>query len=325
VLDHTLTPIRVPAQRRHTTAGITGLGAALPAQVIDNAQVAARIGVAPEWIVRRTGIVSRHRLASDETLTGLALGAARAALAQAGVAAGELDAVLVATSTADHVMPHAAPLLAHRLGAIRAMAWDIGLACTGFLAGLESAAALVESGRADTVLLVAADAMSRVTDHDDRATAALFGDGAGAVVIAAGGDWTVGPSILCADATDAAALKVAHADRRLTMDGHLVFGRAIVGMETACRQVLDRAGLGVADIDLVVPHQANARITATLSERLGIDSDRVATNIASTGNTGAASIPLALADHGVPEHGRILFTAFGAGFAAGATLLEREP
>jgi 3-oxoacyl-[acyl-carrier-protein] synthase-3 len=296
----------------------------VPATVVPNATVAERIGVEPEWIVRRTGILSRRRLAAHETLAELSLSAAHSALEQAGISAGELDSVLVATSTADYVMPHAAPLLAHQLGASQAMAWDIGLACTGFLAGLETGAALVESGRASAVLLVAADAMSRVTNHDDRATASLFGDGAGAVVIVAGGAWRVGPSVMRADATDAAALSVETDARLLSMDGHLVFQRAIIGMETACRQVLDRAGLTIDDIDLVVPHQANARITATLSDRLGIDLARVASNIATTGNTGAASIPLALAEFGVPEHGRMLFTAFGAGFASGATLLELE-
>jgi 3-oxoacyl-[acyl-carrier-protein] synthase-3 len=314
-------PRSADAVARQRTAGIAGLAAALPAHVVDNPEIAARIGVEPEWIVRRTGMHSRHRLAAGETLLGLCRVAGADALARAGVAAEELDAVLVATSSADQLMPHAAPMLAHALGARRAMAWDVGIACTGFLAGLEQGAALVESGRADTVLLVAADALSRLTDHDDRATAALFGDAAGAVVIVADGEWTIGQSIIRADATDADALSIENDDRLVRMDGQLVFQRAITSMESACRQVLDRAGLSVADIDLVVPHQANARITAALIDRLGIDTARVVSNIATVGNTGAASIPLALADAEVPERGRMLFTAFGAGFAYGAMLL----
>jgi 3-oxoacyl-[acyl-carrier-protein] synthase-3 len=308
--------------RRYRQAGIAGLAAALPVGVVHNPEIAARIGVDPEWIVRRTGIVSRHRLADGETLTDLAVAAARDALLLADVSASELDAVLVATSSSDHVMPQAAPLLAHALGAGDAMAWDVGLACTGFLAGLEQGAALVESGRAGVVLLVAAEALSRITDHDDRRTAALFGDGAGAAVIREGGAWSLGPSVIRADATDACALIVDHEERLVRMDGQLVFQRAIASMEGASRQVLERAELRIDDVDLVVPHQANARITAALCERLGVRRARVADNIGTVGNTGAASIPLALAETEVPEHGRMLFTAFGAGFGYGATLVE---
>jgi 3-oxoacyl-[acyl-carrier-protein] synthase-3 len=308
--------------RRYRRAGIAGLAAALPVGIVSNPEIAARIGVDPEWIVRRTGIVSRHRLSESETLTDLSVTAARDALELADVSASDLDAVLVATSSSDHVMPQAAPLLAHALGARNAMAWDVGLACTGFLAGLEQGAALVESGRAGAVLLVAAEALSRVTDHDDRRTAALFGDGAGAAVILEGGSWSLGPSVIRADGTDAGALIVEHDERLVRMDGQLVFQRAIASMEDACRRVLDRAELTIEDIDLVVPHQANARITAALRERLGIREARVADNIDTVGNTGAASIPLALAQTHAPEHGRMLFTAFGAGFAYGAMLVE---
>lgn len=308
--------------RRYGQAGIAGLGAALPHDVVHNREIAARTGVDSDWIVRRTGIVSRHRLAPDETLTDLAVTAARTALRLADVAASDLDAVLVATSSSDHVMPQAAPLLAHALGAGDAMAWDVGLACTGFLAGLEQGAALIESGRADAVLLVAADALSRMTDHDDRRTAALFGDGAGAAVIRPGGAWSLGPSVIRADATDAGALLIDHDERLVRMDGQLVFQRAIASMASACRQVLDRAELTIDEIDLVVPHQANARITAALCERLGVPAARVADTIGAVGNTGAASIPLALAETAVPENGRILLTAFGSGFAYGATIVE---
>jgi 3-oxoacyl-[acyl-carrier-protein] synthase-3 len=312
-------------RERYPRAGIAGLAAAVPAGVVENSAIAARIGVEPEWIVRRTGIVRRHRLAEGETLTDLAAVAARDALEGAGISAAELDAVLVATSSSDNVMPHAAPLLAHALGASNAMAWDVGLACTGFLAGLEQGAALVQSGRAGAVLVVAAEALSRVTDHDDRRTAALFGDGAGAAVVVEGGTWTIGHSLIRADATDAGSLLIGHEERLVRMDGQLVFQRAIASMEGACRQVLRRAELTIDDVDLVVPHQANARITAALCERLGIEAARVADNIASVGNTGAASIPLALAHARIPATGRMLFTAFGSGFAYGAMLVETGP
>jgi 3-oxoacyl-[acyl-carrier-protein] synthase-3 len=315
--------LSAPAVR--SVAGIAGLAACVPPTVVDNAVIAQRIGVEPDWILRRTGIVTRHRLAEGETLAELAITAGRRALEQAEVLAEDLDAVLVATSSADQVMPQAAPVVAHALGARRAMACDLGLACTGFLAGLEQGAALVESGRARKVLLVAADSLSRMTDPDDRSTAALFGDGAGAVVIVADGPWSLGRSVIRSDATDAHALSISTEDRLVHMDGPLVFGRAVVSMEHACREVLEQAGLGVEDIDLVVPHQANARITTALSARLGIDPARVVSNIDSVGNTGAASIPLALAGVDVPGSSTILLTAFGAGFAYGAMLLETAP
>jgi len=307
-------------------AGIAGIGTALPQTVIDTSTIAERVGVEPAWIVKRTGIARRHHLADGERLTDLAAAAGRAALADAGVEPPEVDAVIVATSSADELMPHAAPLVAHALGADRAMAWDVGLACTGFVAALEQGAALVESGRAPTVLVIAADALSRITDHSDSKTAALFADGAGAAVLVPGGRMRIGHSVLRADGADSKALFVDHDERIIRMDGPVVFQRAVASMEMACREVLDTARVSAADVDLVVPHQANARITTALSERLGLDARQVADTIAGHGNTGAASIPLALAqaraEGRIPMAGRVLLTAFGAGFAYGAMLLE---
>jgi 3-oxoacyl-[acyl-carrier-protein] synthase-3 len=226
-------------------------------------------------------------------------------------------------------MPAAAPLIAGRLGAAGAMTWDVNLACTGFLAGLEQGAALIESGRAEHVLLIAAEALSRVTDHDDRKTAGLFGDGAGAVVLTPGGRLVLSHSTLFAESDEDRALVIGHDDRLVRMDGQVVFARAVAAMERSCRSVLADAGLEAADIDLVVPHQANARITAALADRLEIPADRIADEIRNIGNTGAASIPLALdaarRAGRVPEEGLLLFTAFGAGFAAGAVLIELRP
>jgi 3-oxoacyl-[acyl-carrier-protein] synthase-3 len=324
-LDLLVEPAVTPVPR-HRAAGIAGMGTALPAAAVETTDIAAHVGVEPEWILRRTGIASRRRLPAGARLTDLAIDAAQTALDDARVDAAALDAVLVATATADEIMPAAAPLVAHALGAGRAMAWDVNLACTGFLAVLEQGAALIESGRADTVLVIAAEALSRVTDHDDRKTAALFGDGAGAMVLTADGALCLGRSVLRADGTDADALTIDHADRLVRMDGQLVFQRAVAAMERCCREVLAGAGLTVADVDLVVPHQANARITAALAERLELPVERVVDAIAGHGNTGAASIPLALelarVEGRLPEVGRILLTAFGAGFASGAVLLE---
>jgi 3-oxoacyl-[acyl-carrier-protein] synthase III len=323
-----LQPRILPAARTRAAqrVGIAGLGVAMPEGSVSTATIAERVGVEPEWITRRTGIHARRHLAPGATIADLGEQAARAALAEAGIGAGELDAVLVATASADEVMPCAAPLIAGRIGAGRAMAWDVNLACTGFLAGLEQGAALIESGRATNVLVIAAEALSRVTDHADRKTAALFGDGAGAVVLAPGGSLALGRSILFTEADEDRALVIAHDDRLVRMDGQVVFARAVTAMERCCRTVIEDAGLRAEDIDLVVPHQANARITTALADRLGLAPERVVDAIGDVGNTGAASIPLALEtarrDGRVPETGLLLFTAFGAGFAAGALLVE---
>jgi 3-oxoacyl-[acyl-carrier-protein] synthase-3 len=326
-LQPRFSPAAAPA-RATRRAGIAGLGSALPAGSVSTEAVAARVGVEPEWITRRTGIRARRHLAPGETIADLGERAALAALAEAGIAGRELDAVLVATASADEVMPCAAPLIAGRLGAGGAMAWDVNLACSGFLAGLEQGAALIESGRASAVLVIAAEALSRVTDHDDRKTAALFGDGAGAVVLTPGGAMALGPSTLFTEADEDRALVIAHDDRLVRMDGQVVFARAVAAMERCCRTVLDDAGLRPGDIDLVVPHQANARITTALAERLGLAPERVVDAIGEVGNTGAASIPLALdaarREGRVPDSGLLLFTAFGAGFAAGALLVELQ-
>jgi 3-oxoacyl-[acyl-carrier-protein] synthase III len=318
-------PTPTPTAPRRA-AGVTGLASALPAGSISTEVIAERIGVEPEWILRRTGIASRRRLAPGASLTELATDAARAALADAGIDGADLDAVLVATASADQVMPAAAPQVAASLGATAAMAWDVNLACTGFLASLEQGAALIESGRAERVLVVAAEALSRITDHTDRKTAALFGDGAGAVVLAPGGPMRLGHSVLRADAADAQALAVDNDERLVRMDGQLVFQRAVAGMERCCHAVLAAAGATAADVDLVVPHQANARITAALADRFALPAERVVDAIRHVGNTGAASIPLALdqarREGRLPASGLILLTAFGAGFASGAMLLS---
>jgi 3-oxoacyl-[acyl-carrier-protein] synthase-3 len=327
VRDERIAPAgRARARARRITAGITGLGAALPDTSIATDDVAARVGVEPEWILRRTGIAARRRLAPGATITDLATTAGQAALDDAGLTGADLDALLVATASADMVMPAAAPLVAKRLGAASAMAWDVNLACTGFLAGLEQGAALIESGRAEHVLVIAAEALSRVTDHEDRKTAALFGDGAGAAVLSPGGPLRLGHSVLRAEGDVDGALVVDHDERLVRMDGQVVFQRAVAAMERCCLDVLGAAGVDVADVDLVVPHQANARITLSLSERLGLDPARVVDAIREVGNTGAASIPLALdqarREGRVPDSGRLLLTAFGAGFASGAVLIE---
>jgi 3-oxoacyl-[acyl-carrier-protein] synthase-3 len=326
VLPVELAPARAdsPGRARQRIAGVIGLGRALPGGVFGNAPIAARVGVEPEWIIRRTGIQRRRRLRDDQSLADLATEAGVQALDDAELDPASIDAVLVATSSADDIVPQAAPIVAGALGAGRAMCWDVGLGCAGFLAGLQQGAALIESGRADTVLLIGADVMSRYTDHDDRQTAALFGDGAGAVVLAEGGAGRVGPVVLGAEA-QREVLYIDRDERVVRMAGRLVYRHAINRMEESCRDVLKRAGLVIGDIDLVVAHQANGRIISALGERFGLEPERVADYVAELANTSAASIPLTLslaADDGrLPEQGHVMLTAFGGGFAWGAGVL----
>ena len=317
-------PVAPPVPPRSRTAGIIGFGRALPSTVVENAPIAARIGVDPDWLIKRTGISARRRSAEGESLSDLATQAGSRALDAAGLNPAYVDAVLVATSSADDIVPQAAPIVAGALGADRAMTWDVGLACTGFLAGLQQGAALIESGRANTVLLIGADVLARYTDHDDRQTAALFGDGAGAVVLAPGGPGSIGQVVLGAD-SQRDVLFIDRIQNVVRMEGRLVYQHAINHMERACRDLLELADLDIEDVDLVIAHQANARIINAVRERFGLDPDRVADYVGDLGNTSAASIPLALSlaedDGRLPARGHVLLTAFGAGFSWGAALL----
>jgi 3-oxoacyl-[acyl-carrier-protein] synthase-3 len=318
------TPLHRFVTPRTRTAGIVALGRALPCAVVGNGPIAARVGVEEEWITRRTGIHRRRRIPDDQSLADLAASAGRRALAAADVRARDVDAVLVATSSADDIVPQAAPIVAGVLGADRAMSWDVGLGCVGFLAGLQQGAALIESGRAATVLLIGADVMSRYTDHDDRQTAALFGDGAGAAVLTVGGAGAVGPIVLGSEA-QRDVLFIGRDEQVVRMAGSVVYRHALDRMEEACRELLERAELVVGDIALVVAHQANGRIISALGERFGLAPERIANYVGELGNTSAASIPLALslaADEGrLPDDGHVVLTSFGGGFCWGAGLL----
>ncbi|HYI37935.1 MAG TPA: beta-ketoacyl-ACP synthase 3 [Thermoleophilaceae bacterium] len=320
------TTIATP-ERAVRTAGIASVAAAVPDEQVPSATVAARLGVDEEWIERRTGVRSRHVAAAAMRLDGLAAEAGEQALAQAGVRASDVDQVLVATTTAEELLPNAAPLIAERLGATRAAAVDLGAACTGFLSALALAAAQVEAGRADTVLVVGADLMTRVTDPHDRSTAALFGDGAGAAVVSATAGGAIGPVVLGADAASGRDLiRIEHTDRFVQMAGHETFRNAVARLSQSSRLAAERAGVSLEGIDLFVYHQANTRILDAVGRELGLDPERVVDCIATYGNTSAATIPIALrvaADQGRLEPGaRVLLGAFGAGFTWGAAVVE---
>lgn len=304
---------------RAVAAGVTGLGAALPGRVVSNGEVARRIGVEPAWIERRTGIRERRRLEAGERLSDLAAAAAREALAGADVAAEDLDLVLVATFTADELAPGAAPLVAHALGT-RAAAVDVNGACVGFLNALDLAASAIGAGRAERVLVVGADAVSRVVDRDDRRTAGLFGDGAGAAVLSAGRG-AVSPFVLRSAGAHAGLIRATREEAVIRMDGHETFLLATASLAEATVEACAVAGVALGEIDRFVFHQANRRILGAVTERLGLDPDRVVDAIADVGNTSAASIPLALAGAPPRRGERVLLGAVGAGFVYGAGVL----
>ena len=323
ITRHAVRPRLTAKRRRGMTAGIFGVGASLPDHVITNADMAQRLDTSDEWIVRRTGIRERRHLQGDETLADLATRACLLALDDAGRSGAEVDHVIVSTFTPDRVTPGLAPEVARVLGAERAAAVDLNAACAGFLYGLDQAAALVESGRASVVLVCGAEALSRVIDHDDRSTAVLFGDGAGAVVVAGGElELGVGGFVLGADGEQADLLYAERDERMLRMQGAEVYRHAVRRMVAASREALERAGKTVEDIDLFVAHQANVRIIETAALELGLPRDKVMVNVDRVANTSSASIPLALAQ--AEREGRlhpgdtIAMAAFGAGFVWGA-------
>ena len=316
-----------PADRRALGAAVASVGVSLPPTVVFNAAIALRLGVGDDWIERRTGIRTRRWATTDERLAAHATAAARIALERAGVDASDVDLVLVATTTSDELLPNAAPLVAHALGASRAGAFDVGAACTGFLSALATASGQIESGRARCVLVVGADFMSRITDPDDRATAAVFADGAGAVVLI-GSDRPsrIGPVVLGADGSGAEHIVVDRREALIRMRGHETFREAVARLSESTLAAAEASGVSLDEIDLFVYHQANGRILSAVGERLGLSADRVVDCIGEYGNTSAATLPLALAfseQRGLLSPGdRVLMGAFGAGFTWGAVVAE---
>jgi 3-oxoacyl-[acyl-carrier-protein] synthase-3 len=316
-----------PRSAPRVGAAIASVGVSLPTTTVSSVDIGARLGVGEDWIERRTGIRSRHFAQPDESLTTHAAAAGQQALERAGVAATELDLVLVATTTPDQVMPNAAPLVAHALGATRAGGFDIGAACTGFLTALAVGSAQIEAGRAQRVLVIGADFMSRIVDPTDRATAAVFADGVGAVVMVAteylGG---VGPVVLGADGAGADHISVSRSDGVMRMLGPETFREAVARLVLSTDQACRAADVKLEDVSLFVYHQANGRILSAVGERLGLSAERVVDCIAEYGNTSAATLPLALAyserEGRLRAGDRVLLGAFGAGFTWGATVVE---
>ncbi len=323
---------------RHAT--ITGVGSSLPPRVVPNTWFEAQVDTTDEWIRSRTGIEARH-FADDGVVTSdLAVEAALVALRTAGIPAEQLDMIVCASVTGDTPFPATAVWVQEKLG-LSCPAFDVNAACAGFSYGLATAAAFVEAGMADAILLIGAEVFSRILDFTDRQTCVLFGDGAGATVIQASERPGIEGTVLGADGTaaeillvpgggsrePASAETVAASRHRIQMpNGREVFKRAVTEMAAACREVLEKNGHTPDDVDLLIPHQANARIMVAVAERLGIPLERAVVDVAEVGNTSAASIPIAL-DRAyragrMEEGDLVLFTSFGAGLTWGATAMR---
>lgn len=316
---------------------IAGLGAYLPEEVVTNADLVTYLDTSDEWIQSRTGIEQRHRSAPEQATSDLAVEAAKRALADAKMSIDEITTIIVATTTPDFSVPGTAPIVAATLGS-NATAFDLNAACSGFLYGLQVGGALVAQG-VGPVLLIGAEALSRILDPNDRSVAILFGDGAGAAVLVHDDTAALGPFVLGADGSDPSMLwtpaggtrtpttatQVADNTHRLAMRGGDVYRNAVQRMTEAASAVLAKAGLEVSDLDLFVGHQANIRILDAVAQRLQLPKAIVHVTVNKHGNTSAASIPLALTD--ARDTGRlnvndtVLIAAFGAGLTYGACIL----
>ena len=322
------------------TASIVGTGMYVPERVMTNHDLEKLVDTSDEWIYTRTGMKERRIAADGEFTSDMGAAAARKALADAGVSAEEVDLVVVATMTPDMRMPSTACRIQDKIGAVNAYCYDLGAACTGFLFALQTAKAQIESGAIDTALVIGAEKMSSVIDWDDRATCVLFGDGAGAAVLKAadkkmgvadsvcGSDGRLWELLYVPAGGCVAPLTPALLDdhqQYLKMGGRTVFKHAVKSMVDSSLKVLDKHGLTMDDIALVIPHQANIRIVNAIVDRVG-SPEKVFTNLEKYGNTSGATLGIALdearREGRVKEGDLVLLTAFGGGFTWGATILE---
>lgn len=320
-----------------TGACIYGIGMSVPERSVSNEELSRTIDTSDEWIRQRTGIAARRVAADGEATSTLAIEACRRALKAAETEADEIDLLLLSTVTPDYLVPGASPLVQAALGATRAGSLDINAGCCGFVTGLSLATAMVTSGQARRVLVCGAETLSRILDWTDRVTAVLFGDGAGAAVVGVSDRPRLGPFVLGADGTKvdwlwqpaggsrmpATEKTVADRAHTIKMRGQDVYKAAVEKMTEAARTILGEEP--VSSVDLVVAHQANARIIQAVADRLGLTEDQTVCTMAQYGNTSAASIPIALteleASGRLREGMRVLLAAFGAGVYWGAGMV----
>lgn len=313
---------------------ITGTGSALPANCVSNADLAERVDTSDEWIVERTGIHQRYIAGEGETTSTLAIDASRKALAAAGVDADEIGLIILATATPDHTFPATATQVQAALGCGGGVAFDVQAVCSGFLYALATADSLLRTGMAKKALVIGSETFSRILDWDDRTTCVLFGDGAGAIVLEAKDVAEDGPGILASRLHAEGAYKdMLYVDGgpsttgtvgKLRMKGREVFRHAVVNLADVLREVLEETGMNAADIDWVVPHQANARILDATARKLDLPSEKVVVTVDRHANTSAASVPLALdtavQDGRIKQGDLVMFEAMGGGFTWGASL-----
>jgi 3-oxoacyl-[acyl-carrier-protein] synthase-3 len=311
-----------------------GVGSALPARRVDNAELAARVDTTDEWIVERTGIRSRYIAGEGETTASLAADAARKALDHAGLEPADIGLIILATATPDQTFPSSATKVQHLLGIKDAIAFDVHAVCTGFLYALTVADSMLRGGNARTALVIGAETFSRILDWEDRTTCVLFGDGAGAVVLRAeetkdrgilatklhaDGQWG---DMLYVDGGPSTTGTVG----KLRMKGREVFRHAVVNLAQVLGEVLEEGGKTPDDVDWVVPHQANARIIDATARKLGLSPDKVVVTVDRHANTSAASVPLALdvavKDGRIKPGDLVVLEAMGGGFTWGAALLS---
>jgi 3-oxoacyl-[acyl-carrier-protein] synthase-3 len=316
---------------------VKGVGAYLPERIITNAEMATLVDTSDEWITARTGIHQRHIAAEGELTSDLAIAASKDALANAGVHADDLDLIILATATPDDTFPATATVVQAALGMERGFAFDMQAVCSGFVYAVATADNFIKAGQAKNVLVIGAETFSRILDWEDRTTAVLFGDGAGALVLQAGEgegsntDRGVLTSHLHSDGRHRSKLYVDSGPSRgsvghLRMEGKEVFRHAVVNIAEAIDEALDATGLEAKDIDWFVPHQANKRILDATAKRIGLTPETVVMTVGQHANTSAASVPLALdvavKDGRIKQGDMVLLEAMGGGFTWGSALIR---
>ena len=311
------------------------VGSYLPERVVTNEELASFVDTSDEWIRQRTGIAQRHIVAEGEKTSDLACNAAQQALDRAGLDAGDIDLIIIATSTPDDTFPSTATKVQHQLGAHGAVAFDVQAVCAGFVYALDVADAMLTAGRGRRALVIGAESFSKILDWSDRSTCVLFGDGAGAVILERS-DASSGYGVLATKLhADGAHRDILYVDGgpsssgvvgHVRMEGNKVFRHAVDKLSSVMDEVLEAAGMPVSDVDWLVPHQANIRIIEGMQKKMGLPDDRVVKTVSQHANTSAASIPLALSaavGDGRIQDGHVLaFEAIGGGLVWGAALVR---